>query len=195
MKCKFCQAELKENSSVCPECGKDNLNDGLKGLKIAALVMVCVVMLVLLAGIVCYGVTGSFVPWLQEKPNGETGTTEGTKAPSKITMITADGEKTIMADELDAYMDKVAATWGDYKLTNSELQLYYWLVAYNTEGVDASKPLNQQVYDKDTGKTYHDYCAEEAISAWKEVIVMSDAGKQVCADAVVKAIREAEASL
>ena len=23
-KCKFCEAELEENSSVCPKCGKDN---------------------------------------------------------------------------------------------------------------------------------------------------------------------------
>ena len=35
MKCKYCKTTLVSNSSVCPSCGKDNLKDDLKGLKIA----------------------------------------------------------------------------------------------------------------------------------------------------------------
>ena len=178
MKCKFCKEELLENSSVCPACGKDNNKDELKTLKTVALVLVCVVMLVLLAGLVCYGVTGSFVPW----QNGDGDATEGTEPvetkPSTVTILTADGEKVVEKEELDAYMDQVAVTWGDYELKNSELQLYYWLIAYNTEGIDGTKPLAEQVFDKETGKTAHEYCLEEALASWKEIMVMSDAANK-----------------
>ena len=176
MKCKFCQADLLDNSSVCPECGKDNLKDNLQPLKIVTLGLVCLVMLVLLAGLVCYGVTGSFVPWLGDKGDDTTTqTTAPTQAVSTdVTIITADGEKVVKKEELSAYMGKTAATMGEHTLKNSELQLYYWLVAYNSDGVDTTKSLTEQVYDKETGKTWHEYCKEEAIASWKEVMVMSD---------------------
>lgn len=177
MKCKFCQAELEPNSSVCPECGKDNLKDNLKGLKITALVLVCAVMLVLLAGLVCYGVTGSFIPWQGsdgvDETTGSTGSTEAVS--TEVSIITADGTLTVDSDELDAYMDQVAVTMGDHELTNSELQLYYWLAAYNEEDLDSTVSLTEQVYDEETGKTWHEYCIEQAVDAWKEVTLMSDA--------------------
>ena len=184
MKCKFCQAELQSNSSVCPNCGKDNLKDNLKGLKITALVLVCLVMLVLLAGLVSYGVTGSFIPWAGSSDSTDsTDGTDGTgdavsDAPVDVTVITADGEITVPSDELDSYMSKVVATMGDYEMTNSELQLYYWLVAYNETEADPYTSLADQIYDETTGETCHEYCLRTAVDAWKEVMVMADAAKQ-----------------
>lgn len=181
MKCKYCQAELNPNSSVCPECGKDNLKDNLKGLKITALVLVCTVMLVLLAGLVCYGVTGSFIPnWFGSDSAGDndgsgSDSTAGTETVTDVSIITADGQLTVTSDELESYMSRVVATMGDYELTNSELQLYYWLVAYNEEDLDPTASLTEQIYDDQTGETWHDHCVEMAIDAWKEVMVMSDA--------------------
>lgn len=165
MKCKYCQAELEPNSSVCPACGKDNLKDNLKGLKITALVLVCVVMLVLLAGLVCYGVTGSFTPWVSDDNDDSTGETTDT---------------TLSAEDQAFYdaMDDVVATMGEHELTNSEMQLYYWMVAYNEENVDLTKALDEQIYDEETGKTYHEYCMEEAVSAWQELMLMYDAAKE-----------------
>ena len=154
MKCKFCQAELEANSSVCPECGKDNLKDNLKVLKIVTLSLTCVVMLVLLAGIVHYGVTGSFLPnW---------GKNDGT----------------LTDEQFAAAMDDVVATMGEHKLTNRQLQLYYWMAAYSYgEGADLTKDLATQVYDKETGKTYEEYFLEKAFDAWQEIVLMSDAAK------------------
>jgi parvulin-like peptidyl-prolyl isomerase len=152
MKCKFCQAELEQNSSVCPECGKDNLKDNMKSLKIVALTLTCVVMLVLLVGIVNYGVTGSFLPnW--------GGNTDATVSP----------------EQFAALMDTVVATMGEHKLTNRELQLYYWMAAFaNEDKVDLTKDLNTQIYDETTGKTYHTYFLEEALELWQEITLMAD---------------------
>lgn len=160
MKCKYCQAELEANSSVCPECGKDNLKDGLKGLKITALVLVCVVMLGLLAGMICYGVTGSFLP--------NFGGTEDT-------VPTEDG----VDAEFMAAMDNVVATMGEHTLTNRQLQLYYWIAAYNDTGdADLSGDLSTQIYDEATGQTYQEHFIEVALDSWQEVMLMCDLAKE-----------------
>lgn len=98
MKCKYCQAELEEGSTVCPECGMDNaempelevagcennaempeqeapaeeaiLETSEQGkekkagkiLKIVLASVAGVVLLAMLAWVVYYGVTGSFLP-------------------------------------------------------------------------------------------------------------------------------------
>lgn len=176
MKCKFCQAELESNSSVCPSCGKDNLKDDLKGLKILALSLVCVVMLVLLAGLIHYGVTGSFLPQLggDNTTDPTNSTTGGTVTDTKVTILTADGEITIENEELAGYMDDVVVTMGDDTMTNAQLQLYYWIEAYNQETLDTSTPLHEQIYDEETGQTWHDYLLGEAVLAWRELTLMSN---------------------
>lgn len=165
MKCKFCQAELESNSSVCPACGKDNLKDNLKGLKITALVLTCVVMLVLLAGLVCYGVTGSFLPWQAEGTGDTTGATGETA--------------TEYGEEFYAAMDEVVATLGEHTLTNRQLQLYYWMTAYSyAADADLTKPLKEQIYDEETGETYHDYILKTALESWQELVLMADQAAQ-----------------
>lgn len=178
MKCKYCQAELESNSSVCPSCGKDNLKDDLKALKIVALSLVCVVMLVLLAGLVHYGVTGSFLPNLGSN-SGNTDATGGTTPEdTTVTLITKDGEVTLEPEELADFMDDVVVTMGESTMTNTDLQLYYWMVAYNEEGLDPEKPLTEQIYDKETGKTWHEYCLETAVDGWREVTLMVQQAKK-----------------
>ena len=170
MECKYCGTELNVNSSVCPKCKKDNLKDDLKGLKIAALSLVCVVMLVLLVGLVNYGVTGKFLPdWL----SGGNSTSS-----NAITIITTDGEKKINPSDLDKYMKKTAVTMGKHKLTNGELQIYYWMIAYSVKDLDLTVSLQKQVYDEATGETYHEYCIREGINAWREMTLMVEAGEK-----------------
>lgn len=161
MKCKFCQAELEQNSSVCPECGKDNLKDNLKGLKITALVLTCVVMLVLLIGLVCYGVTGSFLPW-------QSGDTEDTTGAAGET-------ESVYGEEFYEAMEEVVATLGEHTLTNRQLQLYYWMVAYTyATDADFTVPMDEQIYDEESGQTYHEYILEKALEAWQELVLMAD---------------------
>lgn len=178
MKCKYCQAELESNSSVCPSCGKDNLKDDLKGLKIVALVLVCIVMLVLLAGMVCYGVTGSFIPNFGGSASSEPSDPSETVA-SNHQVSTADGVITMTEEELNAHMDTVVATMGEYTLTNRQLQLYYWMSAYSYgDAADFTQPMSQQIYDETTGQTYEAYFLEKALEAWQEVTLLSAAAKE-----------------
>lgn len=150
MQCKYCQAELESNSSVCPACGKDNLKDDLKGLKIVALSMVCLVMLVLLVGLVSYGTTGSFIPDWFKGPTEE--------------------------EKFEAALENVVAEFGEHKLTNRQLQLYYWMCAYSygDDTVDYTKDLAQQVYDEESGQTWEAYFLEKALEAWTESCIMVD---------------------
>ncbi len=177
MKCKYCQAELQSNSSVCPECGKDNLKDNLLPLKIVTLSLTCVVMLALLAGMVCYGVTGSFFPNWGSAATNPTGTTG--PAADSFTVITADGQVTMDNATLQQSMNQVVATMGDHELTNRQLQLYYWMaVSTYGEGADLTKDLDTQIYDEETGKTYQEYCLEMAFEAWQEITLMADAARE-----------------
>ena len=76
----------------------------------------------------------------------------------------------------------IAAHVGDRDLNSVELSYYYidavngfyneWYNSYaeNTDsylqamGLDTTKPLNQQIYDQESGKTWSDYFVDEAIS-------------------------------
>ncbi len=176
MKCKYCQAELENNSSACPACGKDNLKDELKGLKIVTLVLVCAVMLALLAGMVCYGVTGSFFPNFGGG-NETTGPSVATKDEHKLS--TPNGIITVTGEELKTQMDTVVATMGEHKLTNRQLQLYYWMAAYAYgEKADFTKPMSQQIFDEKTNQTYEEYFLEKGLEDWQEVMILADAAKE-----------------
>ena len=168
MNCKFCQAELEPNSSVCPECGKDNLKDSLKGLKITALVLACALMLTVLVGLVYCGVTGNSFFGIG-----------GGKNTVTYQVTTADGVITMTGKELEESMDVVAVTMGEHTMTNRELQLYFWMAAYSYgDGVDFTQPLDEQIYDEETGQTCEEYFLEMGIGAWQEITLMAAAAKE-----------------
>ena len=194
MYCKFCEAELPEGVTLCPACGKENAEDLVveevsaeeipgvelseelteeelveaalaegeaseeelieesapkkKGWKIAVSVICIVLALAILAGAVLYG-TGAF--------------------DQSVTYTLSD-EKAIKAS------DTVIATVGDMELTNSGLHLYFWQSAndfYSNYGyyldasvLDFNKPLNEQIYDEETGATWEQYFVDAALSSW-----------------------------
>ena len=81
----------------------------------------------------------------------------------------------------------VAVQIGDHKLSNAELN-YYFIDAVNTFyssygsyagmfGLDTSKPLNEQVTDEGTGRTWADDFLESAKSTARNVYAMSDAAE------------------
>ncbi|MBR2936952.1 MAG: peptidylprolyl isomerase [Oscillospiraceae bacterium] len=87
------------------------------------------------------------------------------------TSYTVDNEKAEEKSEV------VVATMGNQKLTNSELQAHYWMTVYDFldyygsyvsyMGLDTSKPLDEQIYDQETGKTYQQWFLENAIESWR----------------------------
>ena len=167
MKCKYCQSKLASNSSVCPSCGKDNLKDDLKGLKIATLVIACVLMVAVLGSLVYYGITGNTIFDLFNT------------TPATHQVSTPEGIVTLTDRELKKQMKTVVATMGDHKMTNKELQLYFWMAAAAySKDVDPDEPLSEQIYDEKTGQTYEDLIMEKAMLAWQEVTLMSSAAKK-----------------
>ncbi len=72
--------------------------------------------------------------------------------------------------------ETVIATVGNQTLTNGELQAHYWMAVYDfldyygyylsSVGLDVNKPLSEQIYDKETGKTYQQMFLEGALDSW-----------------------------
>ena len=81
----------------------------------------------------------------------------------------------------------VALTIGEHKISNAELN-YYYIDAINRFysnygeyaywfGLDVTKPLDQQVIDEETGRTWADDFMESAVDTAKSVYTLVDAAK------------------
>ena len=83
---------------------------------------------------------------------------------------------TVSAAEAANVVNNVAATLGEHKLTNGELQVFYQTSMINFYsqygmylsymGVDFSKPLDEQVFDPETNQTWQEYMLEMALHSW-----------------------------
>lgn len=248
-KCKFCQAELEEDSLICPSCGGDNspasepapseetpapetttpetaapaepaetapeetpetaseeapsedaapveaapaesaetqsapIKEGIKSPgKIALAVAAVVVLLAVLIALVVAG-TGS-------KDAAET--TAPTTAETVPATIPADGNpddvtcKGSYTDSDEAVLadrDTVVATIGDSTLTNSQLQVYYWmevqgfLTSYGGYapyfGLNPSQSLDTQLCPQAEGLTWQQYFLQSALNNWQQMQAMS----------------------
>lgn len=148
-KCKFCNAELPDGSTVCPGCGKDNAAEsGSKAAKpgSAALMIVGVLALVILAigafftakeG-TTYAAEDGVVAASEEatEATAEEATEEATEAPTEAPTVPADGNPddvtckgsyTAEDEAVVSAREKVVATAGEYELTLGQLQVYYWM--------------------------------------------------------------------
>ena len=151
-KCKFCNAELPDGSTVCPSCGKDNAAEsGSKAAKpgSAALIIVGVLALVILAigafftakeG-TTYAAEDGVVAASEEATEAaeeatEAATEPATEAPTEAPTVPADGNPddvtckgsyTAEDEAVVSAREKVVATAGEYELTLGQLQVYYWM--------------------------------------------------------------------
>lgn len=158
MFCKYCGKELKGNNSVCPECGKDNKETKKVSPVMVILSVVCIVVLLALLGtMIYYGIYGTLKPRENDLYYKDNYTVSDKKLASKL--------------------DKVVATLGESKLTNAQLQVYYWMQIYNYGGYyncDYDVPLNEQVMDKQTGMTYQQYFLDCALINWKQLQALTN---------------------
>lgn len=147
-KCKFCNAELPDGSTVCPSCGKDNAAEsGSKAAKpgSAALIIVGVLALVILAigafftakeG-TTYAAEDGVVAASEEATEAtdeatEAATEPATEAPTvpadgNPDDVTCKGSYTAEDEAVVSAREKVVATAGEYELTLGQLQVYYWM--------------------------------------------------------------------
>lgn len=200
MECKFCKAEMDENEKICPLCGMSQVEETdeqltaeteeeivetaeesaeeseevkatKKKIKPWQLALVIVGGLVLLAALAYFVLKGM-----------------GINIGPRANDIYRKDSYTVSGEKADKKEDDVVATMGDYTLTNSELQIYYWqgVDFYVSQysyylsmmGFDAEKPLDEQIYDEKTGMTYQQFFLESAIQEWYKYTSLLEMAKR-----------------
>ena len=179
MNCKFCNAELPEDVTLCPACGAENAEAAETEILEAAEEMIpevveeateeiaeaapkqkpkaWVMILAIIGAIALLAVLIGAVAY-------------GVGAADKAESYSAADEKLVKA------RDTVVATLGEVELTNSELQLFYRQSIndfYSSYGyyldasvLDLNKPLDQQIYDAETNQTWQQFFLEGALTTW-----------------------------
>ena len=187
MQCKFCGAELEENSTLCPECGKDNyeqteapdadaekdaridaLEKKLKRSKMIMMIAMGLALVVLAVVLVLTVFDGRDLPVPEA-------TTVGTIPPDgNPDDETCKGSYTVSDDILKAEAGTVVATLGEDVLTVEMLQVYYWsTVREYVSGsaasvIDLKQPLDTQICTrvKDKTVTWQQYFLTQALDTW-----------------------------
>ena len=95
--------------------------------------------------------------------------------------VTCKGSYSVSDEEAVAQGDVVVANIGEYQLTNSQLQVYYWMEIQNFLntygayaayfGMDYTQPLDTQLEEE--GMTWKQYFLDTALNNWHQVQSMS----------------------
>jgi len=110
--------------------------------------------------------------------------------------VTCKGSYSVSDEEAVAAGDIVVATIGEHQLTNSQLQVYYWMEIQNFLntygayaayfGMDYTQPLDTQLEEE--GMTWQQYFLSVALDNWQQVQAMSlmagESGMEMDADSV-----------
>lgn len=175
MECKKCGILLEEGQTICPDCGEPvNEKKPRKPLSKKAIIsIICVALVVVLLASIVATVLFTLEPWKKDAYN-------------KDNYVVSEfwSEQTA---------EWVVATMGDYELTNRRLQVFFWmqvydLLEYYSEqygdyasyylSLDPSKPLSEQVYNKETGMTWEQFFLEEALFTWHRYQALTDEAKK-----------------
>ena len=182
MNCKKCNAEMAEDMKFCPSCGAAQGKTGLGAGKIALLVILAVAAIAVVAALLAGGKGGTTpaettVPTTVPAASGETVPADSTAtipADGNPDDVTCKGSYSL-ADGATFNGDAVVATMGDAKLTNTELQVYYWMSVYDflnqygsyasMFGLDYTQPLDMQL-SLEGAMTWQQYFLDSAINTW-----------------------------
>ena len=150
--------------------------------KIIVAVLLC---LALLASLTVAVLAGSGLLFTNEETPETTlpeTTVAETTAPMDLKSYSADIET------VKAKAEDVVATAGDAVLTNGELQVYYWMGIYdfisaNSQylaymNVDFTQPLDQQVYNAQTGETWQQAMLDYALQTWHQYTTVKLHGEE-----------------
>ena len=186
MNCKFCNAEMEEGVTLCPVCGKDNLEELTEKAEMPEEAVTEAQEEEVVD-------TASVAEEAAEEP----AETPKKKTPKWLVALAIVGAIAIAAvlgtavyfgirssmppagsysvsdSKAEKARDTVVATVGDVELTNSALQVYYWQAvneyqnsyAYymNSSALDLTKPLDEQFYDEEAGITWQKYFLDGAL--------------------------------
>ena len=186
MNCQFCGAELPEDAKICSQCGAEIQQPAGENPSGTAEVSqsqkekpkLWQILLAIVGGVVLALCLAIVVYW------GAVGVTSFDEGVQKIAQLVKPRENNVyykssysVSDKkVVKTADKVVATLGDEELTNSLLQLFYWMEVYDYlenygyyavySGLDYTQPLDQQTC-KETGGTWQQYFLDKALSKWK----------------------------
>ena len=202
MNCKHCNAELEEGVLVCPECGAEQQvpenqapetpvvetpaeqpKTGLGAGKVALLVTLAIAAIAVVIALVAGGKGGTDTPNTPETTAPVSGAPVATvPADGNPDDVTCKGSYTVGDKEMAKLSKTVVATMGDAELTNTELQIFYWMQVYDflnqyasyasMFGLDYTKPLDSQVSIQE-GLTWQQYFLDSALDSWKNYQAMS----------------------
>lgn len=205
MNCKHCNAELEEGMKFCPDCGAaltepetevvetvetpevietpavEEKKSGLGAGKIALLVTLAVAAVAVVIALILGGKGGSTpaettAPSAPSAPAATDPAVEMTvPADGNPDDVTCKGSYTVSDEEIAELGGKVVATMGDAELTNTELQIYYWMSVYDflsqygsyasMFGLDYTQPMDRQL-SIDGALTWQQYFLDSALDSW-----------------------------
>lgn len=188
MECKFCGAEIESEDLLCPVCGQDNKCEtepvacqmpefcaeeiaeemeqmsletdvdktGKPKRKIWKVILALVCCGTLLAALVVLILQGMGID-LSPREND----------------IYYKDSYTVNDKTAVRKADDVVAVIGDAELSNSQLQLLYWMQVdeflryYGSTYFDYQKPLDEQIVSEQTGLSWQQYFIEVSMQAWR----------------------------
>ena len=192
MNCKFCNAELPEGLTLCPACGKENMDD--------------------VAETAAEEVIEETAEEVIEEETAETAEEPKKKAPKWLVALAIvgaiaiacvlgaaiffgiksstppAGSYSVSDSKATKERDTVIATVGDVELTNSALQVYYWQAINEYQSsygyymdssvLDFTKPLDEQFYDEEAGITWQKYFLDSALNSWSRYAALNMQAKE-----------------
>jgi len=210
MNCKKCEAELEEGMKFCPSCGAAQdeaeqiaaepvaeetpaveeapVKAGLGAGKIALLVVLAIAAIAVVIALIVGGAGGK-EPAETTAPAASGDVTETQPVPTipadgNPDDVTCKGSYSVSDEEILAAGETVVATMGESKLTNADLQVYYWMSVYDflnqygsyasMFGLDYTQPMDTQLSLEGT-MTWQQYFLDAALSTWKNYQAMSHA--------------------
>lgn len=180
MKCKFCNAELEDGAVVCPSCGKSVDEPApkkkIRPWQIVLMAVAGVILLLSLTVVIYWTVIGveSFDEGVQSIVN--------IFVPRENDVFYKDSYS-VSDKKAAAKREEVVAEVGGQKLTNGELQIYYWMNVYDFlnnygyyavyAGLDYSKPLDEQSCPDVENATWQQFFLDDALSGWHNYQAMA----------------------
>ena len=195
-KCKFCDAELEEEVTLCPACGKDNAQDAPAETEEKETVETVEAVESTTEEIA--GEAEAAEAAVETKPKKKTWKIVVAAICAAVVLVgaavavllyhngffapkddTPAGKPSyvVEGDALSDAMDDVIATMEGRTLTNDEFQVYYWMQVYNfleyygsQTGIDLTKPLAEQTMSGET--SWEQYFVDLALVTWKRYQIL-----------------------
>ena len=195
MQCRHCGAQLNDDAHVCPNCGGNIFK--FKTIHVVLLSVAAFLVVVLLTGWILVDQDVLHPQnWFQKKTQEVTeAAPEEEVGPESVFIYDLRRDSyTASGNDVDAKATQVAAVIGDVKLTNAELQAYYWYGVYNfvTQyesylsyygydltylGLDVTKPFDQQSY-ANTAENWQRVFLENALTEWHKYNALALQGEK-----------------